>query len=87
MYLDKLALEPVGPDDGPDLADAMALRAALATLPTRQREAAVLYYLCDLAVDAVAAAMGTSPGMVKNALFRARRAIAISLGATEEVSR
>jgi len=31
----------------------------------------------------VAAAMGTSPGMVKNALFRARRTMRTSLGETE----
>ena len=86
-YLDNLALEPAGPDIGPDLAAAMALRATLATLPTRQREATVLYYLFDLSVDAVAAAMGTSPGMVKNALFRARRTMATSLGEPKEVSR
>lgn len=87
QYLEGLAGEPAGGDDRHDLADSMALRAALAALPMRQREAAVLFYLLDLTVDAAAAAMGTSSGMVKNALFRARQTIAISLDETKEVQR
>lgn len=86
-YLEGIGRAPVGRDEGADLADAMALHAALATLPTRQREAAVLYYLLDLSVDAAAVAMGASPGMVKNALFRARQTIAISLGDMRELPR
>jgi len=59
-----------------DGADALAVRAALARLPRRQREAVVLFYWLDLSVDESARAMGTSAGMVKNALFRARKSLA-----------
>jgi len=46
--------------------DRLALAAALAALPVRQRQAVVLRYFDDLSVEAVADLMGSSPGTVKS---------------------
>lgn len=46
--------------------DRIALAAALAALPVRQRQAVVLRYFDDLSVEAVADLMGSSPGTVKS---------------------
>lgn len=67
-----------------DLADALALREELAKLPTRQRQATILFYFLDLSVEDAAVAMGTSAGMVKNALFRARQTMAEALAEPAE---
>jgi RNA polymerase sigma-70 factor, ECF subfamily len=64
-------------------ADVVAVRAALGRLPRRQREAVVLFYWLDLSVEEAARAMGTSSGMVKNALFRARKSLAAWLSEQE----
>jgi RNA polymerase sigma-70 factor (ECF subfamily) len=64
-------------DDLPDV----DLQRALRRLPLRQREAIALHYWADLGVDACAAAMGVSPGSVKQHLSRARRQLAAELGA------
>jgi len=53
-------------------ADALDLRAALLSLPPREREAAALFYQLDLSVGEVAELMGVSPGTVKTLLHRAR---------------
>lgn len=53
---------------------------ALALLPRRQREATVLRYYLDLSVLEVAAALGVNEGTAKTTLFRARQALARSLG-------
>jgi RNA polymerase sigma-70 factor, ECF subfamily len=53
---------------------------ALSTLPRRQREATVLRYYLDLSVLEVAAALGVNEGTAKTTLFRARKALARSLG-------
>ena len=59
----------VGPSHGRspehDPADAVAVRAALARLPRRQREAIVCRYFLDLSASDTAAAMGCSAGTVK----------------------
>lgn len=55
----------------PDLAEALAVRAAVAALPSRQRTALVLRYWSDLGVEEVAALMGCSPGTVKSSTSRA----------------
>jgi RNA polymerase sigma factor (sigma-70 family) len=49
----------------PDLASALAVRAAVAALPPRQRAAVVLRYFADLSVDDTAAALRCAPGTVK----------------------
>ena len=51
--------------DGGDRADALAVRAAVAALPTRQRFALVLRYFADLSVRETAASMSCSEGTVK----------------------
>ena len=48
---------------------------ALRALPLRQREAAVLFYVADLPIHAVAEAMGLSDGAVKSHLARAREGL------------
>jgi RNA polymerase sigma-70 factor (sigma-E family) len=48
-----------------DVAGQMAMRAALAALPRRQREAVVLRYYADLSEAQAADAMGVSVGSVK----------------------
>ncbi len=57
-----------------------AADAAQEALPVRQREAIVLHYWADLGVDACAAAMGVSPGSVKQHLSRARQRLAGDFG-------
>jgi RNA polymerase sigma-70 factor (ECF subfamily) len=58
----KTAVAPAAP---PDQADAVAVRAAVSRLPSRQRTAVVLRYFADLGVDATAEAMRCRPGTVK----------------------
>jgi RNA polymerase sigma-70 factor (sigma-E family) len=65
--------EPPLPD--PDMAQRLALRAALARLPDPQRQALVLRYYADLSVDAVAASMGCPPNTVKTHTRRALEAL------------
>lgn len=48
-----------------DVGTAVAVRAAVASLPRRQRTALVLRYFVDLSVDDVARLMKCSPGTVK----------------------
>jgi len=52
---------------------------ALRALPVRQREAAVLFYIADLPLHAVADAMGIGDGAVKSHLARAREGLRVSL--------
>lgn len=60
--------------------DLVDLRRALAALPRRQREATVLRYYLDMDVREIAKALGVKLGTAKTTLFRARRALAQSLG-------
>jgi RNA polymerase sigma-70 factor (ECF subfamily) len=68
--------------------DAVDVRRALAALPRRQRETAVLRYYLDLSTEEIAEAMGTSEGTVKSQLSKARAHLAVALttrdGADEE---
>ena len=52
--------------------DDLDLRRAIASLSDRQRAAVVLYYLADLSVRDVAAAMGVATGTVDATLHHAR---------------
>jgi RNA polymerase sigma-70 factor (ECF subfamily) len=77
--------QPV-PEPSPD---GVALRAALASLPPRQRQVIVLHYLADLPVSQIAAMTGAAEGTVKSWLHRGRAALADRLGdriGSEEVS-
>ncbi|MFI0453990.1 SigE family RNA polymerase sigma factor [Actinomadura sp. 6N118] len=56
--------------------DAVAVARALRSLPARRRLAVVLFYVCDLPVEQVAAEAGMSAGTVKTHLSRGRRALA-----------
>jgi len=67
-----------GPDPG-----TVALVAALRQLSERQRRIAVLYYVCDLTVEQVAAEAGIATGTVKAYLSRARAALASPLSDAE----
>jgi RNA polymerase sigma-70 factor (ECF subfamily) len=60
------------------------LWAAVRELPSRQRTALALYYLADLKVAEVAAAMKISEGTVKRHLERAREALRTKLEASHE---
>ena len=55
---------PGKPDADPDTR--LDVRAALASLPPRQRATLVLRYYCDLPVDETAAELGCTPGTVKS---------------------
>jgi RNA polymerase sigma-70 factor, ECF subfamily len=48
------------------------LRAAVRSLPTRQRQAVVMHYYLDQSVSAIGNALGIGEGAVKNALHKAR---------------
>ncbi len=70
-------LVPVPPDfDADEVAERIALLAALRRLPYHQREALALYYLADLPVQAVAARLGIPTGTVKARLSKGRDALA-----------
>jgi RNA polymerase sigma-70 factor, ECF subfamily len=59
----------------PPEAGLLDLRLALDSLPQRQRVAVVLFYLADLSVKEVAAAMGVSEGSVNKHLHRGRETL------------
>lgn len=58
---------------------AAAVRAAIAQLPARQREAVVLRDLEGLSYEQSAQALGCSVTSVKSALFRGRQGLAVAL--------
>lgn len=66
------ATEPTLPDD--------ELASALATLPTRERQVALLHYALDLSVADVASLLRVTDGTVKTLLSRARSHLAAALG-------
>lgn len=63
--------------------DAERVRAALGRLGERERTLLVLRYWEDQPVEAVAHAVGIAEGAARVALLRARRALAVQLGARE----
>jgi RNA polymerase sigma-70 factor, ECF subfamily len=65
--------------------ETLALVQALRTLPVRQRQAIVLYYLADLPIQEIAQVLAVPGGTVKSLLARGRRALAAKLGESEEV--
>jgi RNA polymerase sigma-70 factor, ECF subfamily len=74
------------PGAAPELlpAETEAFWRAVRCLPRRQAQVVVLYYLEDLSVADVAAAIGTAEGTVKSTLHRARRQLARQLNETED---
>ncbi len=70
-------------DDGirpeADSADVLAVRAAVAALPRRQRAAVVLRYFADLPVADAAIAMGCAEGTVKSLTSKAMTALRAAL--------
>jgi len=67
----------------PATADRIDVERALAALPRRQREVAVLRYYLQLNTREVASALELEEGTVKSTLFRARAALAQTLGIDE----
>jgi RNA polymerase sigma-70 factor (ECF subfamily) len=76
-----LVARPESTED-PDVATAVAVRAALARIPAPQRQALVLYELCGLSVEQVARETGVAVGTVKSRLSRGRAALGELLGDT-----
>lgn len=71
-----------------DVAEVVAVRAAIADLPPRQRRAVILRFYGDLSIDQVAAAMGCRPGTVKAHLHQAMTSLrAAGLTAPDDVRR
>lgn len=67
-------------DDHARTRDRIVLTAALATLPTRQRQAVVLRYFDDLSVDEVASIMQSSTGTVKSQCAKGLTKLRAALG-------
>ena len=63
--------------------DAVDLERALARLPRRQRETAVLRYLLEMDTKEVAAVLKVSEGTVKSQLARARASLAADLSVAD----
>lgn len=80
-----LACEPASADNSASAieanADAAPLRRALGGLPPDQRAAIALFYLEDLSVAEIAAALRVPPGTVKTRLMHARRKLRDALDA------
>ena len=69
--------------DGPG-PERIAIQAALATLPIRQRQAVVLHYLADLSIAEIASLTNAAEGTVKAWLHRGRAQLATVLGTEPE---
>lgn len=79
---ERRARERIGSDRGshPEPSgDPVDVHRALASLPRRQREVAVLRYLLDMDTKEVASVLRVSDGTVKNSLSKARAALAAHL--------
>lgn len=74
-----IELETAAGDPTGRVTTALSVREAIATLPSRQREAVVLRYLADLSLADVAEAMGCAVGTVKATLHHALGSLRIEL--------
>jgi RNA polymerase sigma-70 factor, ECF subfamily len=72
-------MKPPAPSDDLPAPFDVDLVDALAGLPLRERQAAVLFYVHDLAVAEVATELGVAEGTVKTQLSRARQHLAARL--------
>ncbi len=70
--------------EDPDVATALAVRAALARIPADQRRALVLHELTGLSVEEIARETGVAVGTVKSRLSRGRAALSELLGVRDE---
>lgn len=68
-----------GPDAEALGAELLDLRAAVRSLPTRQRQAVVMHYYLDQPIRSIGDALGIDENAVKNALHKARRALLAAL--------
>lgn len=64
--------------------ETIELREALAELPARQQMAVVLFYIGDLSIDSIAAAMSISDGAVKAHLSQGRKRLRELLEVTDD---
>ena len=71
--------DPSPPVTERDLDETADLWVAIGRLPRRQQEAVVLFYVTDLTLAGVAAAMGCAEGTAKAHLSRGRAALRVSL--------
>ena len=81
----RVSLVSVPPDSATaveDHAGRLAVRAALAAVPPRQRATLVLRFYCDLSVEQAAQALGCSPGTVKSQTARGLEALRRALAGT-----
>ncbi len=79
---ERRARQRIGAAEEPEAApneDRVEVSRALAALPRRQREVAVLRYLLEMSTAEVGAALGIAEGTVKSSLSRAREHLAVSL--------
>ncbi|MFI5916227.1 sigma-70 family RNA polymerase sigma factor [Dactylosporangium sp. NPDC051541] len=88
-WLARVRLSPVTPDvavasAGPEIEQRMLLRAALRSLPERQRTVLVLRFLCDRPVLEVAQLLGLAEGTVKAHTARGLDALRRELGTSAE---
>lgn len=83
--VERRALERHGKDSEatapPDTALAVAVRAAIARLPGRQRTAVLLRYWADMTVDQTSEVMGCRPGTVKSLTSKASSTLRAEFGA------
>ena len=68
------------PDRGADETDRIAIRAAVSSLPPRQRTALVLRFFADMPVADVAVVMQCAPGTVKSLTSKALQSLRARLG-------
>jgi RNA polymerase sigma factor (sigma-70 family) len=73
-----------GPDAEALGSQLLDLRAAVRSLPRRQREVVVLFYYLDHSVESIARELGIGDGAVKNALHKARRTLLAALTGNSE---
>lgn len=72
-----------GPDPDAAGAQLLDLRAAVRSLPRRQREVVVLFYYLDRSIESIGRELRIGEGAVKNALHKARRTLLAALTADD----